>query len=77
MWRKETMFKRGLFITLLLVTLLTGITANPVQAQQKSIRFGTVTGAFIDAVNDLLVKNFNKLHPDVQVNVEPIVGDTA
>src|SRR5258708_18441355 len=75
MWRKETMFKRGLFITLLLVTLLTGITANPAQAQQKSIRFGTLTGAFIDAVNDLLVKNFNKLHPDVQVNVEPIPGD--
>src|SRR5712692_9637174 len=77
MRRKETMFKRGLLITLLLVTLLTGSTVNPAQAQQKSIRFGTLTGAFIDSVNDLLVKNFNKLHPDVQVNVEPIVGDTA
>ncbi len=71
------MFKRGLLITLLLVTLVTGITVNPAQAQQKSIRFGTLTGAFIDAVNDLLVKNFNKLHPDVQVNVEPIVGDVG
>jgi len=43
--------------------------------EQKSIRFGTLTGAFIDAVNDLLVENFNKLHPDVKVNVEPIPGD--
>src|SRR5579864_7906807 len=48
---------------------------SPAQAQtQKSIRFGTQTGAFIDNVNALLVKNFNTLHPDVTVNVEPIPG---
>jgi len=75
MWREKTMFKRVLLITLVLVTLSTGMTVNPAQAQQKSIRFGTLTGSFIDAVNDLLVKNFNKLHPDIQVNVEPIPGD--
>jgi multiple sugar transport system substrate-binding protein len=67
------MFKRALFIALLLIIPVMGISAA--RAQEKSIRFGTLTGAFIDAVNDLLVQNFNKLHPDVKVNVEPIPGD--
>src|SRR3954465_8306377 len=67
--------KRMAISVLIVLTTLLSSMRSVVGQEQKSIRFGTLTGAFIDAVNDLLVENFNKLHPDVKVNVEPIPGD--
>jgi multiple sugar transport system substrate-binding protein len=71
------MHKRKFALCLFMLVTALLSSANIVLAQEKSIRFGTLTGAFIDDVNDLLIQNFNKLHPDVKVNLEPIVGDTA
>src|SRR5258706_9146969 len=74
------MSKKKLVISclVLVAVLFSGMNSVAVKGQdQKTLRFGTLTGAFIDDVNDLLIQNFNKLHPDIKVNLEPIVGDTA
>src|SRR5262249_27184737 len=71
------MHKRKIAISLFLLAAALLSSANMVRAQEKTMRFGTLTGAFIDDVKDLLIQNFNKIHPDVKVSLEPIVGDTA
>ena len=62
------MFKRGLLVVM---TLITVIGTTPASAQAKTFRFGTVTGAFIDDVNALLIKNFNKLLPMIHQFMHP------
>jgi len=71
------MFKRLLLVVLMLITLVVGASVTPARAQQKTIRFGAPPDPNIKTVMDLMIKQFNVLHPDVTVNVEPISGDLA
>jgi multiple sugar transport system substrate-binding protein len=60
----------------MLVLLTIGV-MSPVVAQDsgKTIRFGTLTGSFIDGVNKMMVDQFQAAHPDVTVTTEVITGD--
>jgi len=60
-------------LLMLAVALLSS--ASTALGQGKSIRFATLNSPFVDNVNETLIANFNKLHPDVKVNVEYIPGD--
>ncbi|MCC7446829.1 MAG: extracellular solute-binding protein [Anaerolineae bacterium] len=67
-------------IAVALVLILATVLANAPAALsqgEKSIRFATYNSEFVNAVNDMLVQNFNKLHPDVKVNVEYIATNPA
>jgi hypothetical protein len=58
------------------VILFTFSASGSVKGQgQRRICFSTLTGDFTNAVNDILVANFKKLHPDVEVIVGSIPGD--
>jgi multiple sugar transport system substrate-binding protein len=59
-------------LLMLAVALLSS--ATTALGQEKSIRFATPNDPFVSAVNDMLVANFKKLHPDVKVNVEYVAG---
>src|SRR6185503_18121272 len=50
---------------------------SPAVAQDsgKTIRFGTLTGSFIDGVNKMMVDQFQAAHPDVTVKTEVLTGD--
>src|SRR5215813_261377 len=72
------MSKRKFAISFLMLLTALLSTANVALGQdQKSIRFATYNSDFVNAVNDMLVKNFNKLHPDIKVNVEYIASNPA
>ncbi len=60
----------------MLVLLTIGV-MSPVVAQdgEKTIRFGTLTGSFIDGVNTMMVDQFTAAHPDVTVKTEVLTGD--
>ncbi len=60
----------------MLVLLSVGV-MSPVVAQDsgKTIRFGTLTGSFIDGVNTMMVDQFTAAHPDVTVKTEVLTGD--
>jgi multiple sugar transport system substrate-binding protein len=59
----------------MLVLLTIGV-MSPVVAQDsaKTLRFGTVTGSFVDGVNKMLVDEFTAAHPDVTVKTEVLTG---
>jgi multiple sugar transport system substrate-binding protein len=70
------MTKRIVFVLFtLLIVILSSVTSA--LSQEKSIRFATYNSDFVNGVNDLLVKNFNELHPDVKVNIEYIPNQPA
>jgi len=62
--------KRIVVSLLLLVTALLSSATSALSQGQKSIRFATYNSDFVNAVNDMLIANFKKLHPDVEVKVE-------
>jgi len=68
-------FTRKIVLALMLVLLTIGV-ISPVAAQDtgKTLRFGTVTGSFVDNVNAMMIAQFNKLHPDVTVKTEILTG---
>src|SRR5258708_21365399 len=69
------MSKRKFAVSLLMLFTALLSSANIVLGQaQKSIRFATLNDPFVATVNEKLVENFNKLHPDVKVNIEYIPG---
>src|SRR5438874_9154630 len=69
--------KRIAISLLMLVTTLISSASIANSQAQKSIRFATYNSDFVNAVNDMLVANFEKLHPDVKVNVEYIASNPA
>jgi multiple sugar transport system substrate-binding protein len=70
------MFTRKIVLVLMLLVLTVGA-FSPTAAQNsgKTIRFGTLTGSFIDGVNKLMVDQFQAAHPDVTVKTEVLTGD--
>src|SRR5258706_3036272 len=66
--------KRIVVSLVMLVTAFLTSTSAALSQEQKSIRFATPNDPFVSAVNDMLVANFNKLHPDVKVNIEYVPG---
>lgn len=71
-------FTRKLTVVVLSLLVVTILATSFVQAQDVTeIRFGTVSGAFIDAVNEMLVVSFEEAHPDVEVKLEYVTGDFA
>ncbi|MBI1255845.1 MAG: extracellular solute-binding protein [Chloroflexi bacterium] len=70
------MLTRKIVLALMLVLLSVGV-MSPVVAQDsgKTIRFGTLTGSFIDGVNTMMVDQFTAAHPDVTVKTEVLTGD--
>jgi len=74
LWRLKMHTRKFLIITLLCLVALVAL--GTVAAQDKqTIRFGTVTGAFVDNVNRLLVEAFQAEHPDVEVVIEYLPGE--
>jgi multiple sugar transport system substrate-binding protein len=62
-----------IYVSLCLITLFA---LGSVAAQETTtLRFGTLTGAFVDNVNRLLVEAFEAEHPDVEVVIEYLPGD--
>lgn len=72
---ENTMLKRKITFSLLLIILAMSVGMTGAQDAKKEFRFGTLQGAFVDNVNTMLVDQFQKLHPDVEVKVEYITGD--
>ena len=68
------MLKTKLFLVLMLIVLTLGVSITSAQ-DAKEFRFATLDGAFITSVNDMLVEQFSKLHPDVTVTAEYLTGD--
>ncbi len=69
------MILRKMILAALAIALLS---LSFVSAQETTeIRFGTLTGAFIDNVNEMLVDKFQEDHPDVEVKVEYVTDDYA
>jgi len=68
-------FTRKIVLALMLVLLTIGV-MSPVVAQDsaKTLRFGTLTGSFIDGVNKMMVDQFTAAHPDVTVKTEVLTG---
>lgn len=63
---------------ILFVVVLLALAVNLVVAQEiTEIRFGTLSGAFIDAVNEMLVNKFEEEHPGIEVKMEYVTGDYA
>lgn len=63
-------------VVALSLVLLVILATSFVQAQDVTeLRFGTLSGAFIDAVNQMLVDSFEEAHPDVNVKMEYVTGD--
>ena len=73
------LFSRRLTVVALSLLVIAILATSFVQAQDEvtEIRFGTLSGAFIDAVNEMLVTSFEEAHPDINVNVEYVTGDYA
>ena len=69
------MFTRKIVLLGLLLVLIVGV-SSPTAAQDsgKTLRFGTVTGSFVDGVNKMLVDEFTAAHPDVTVKTEVLTG---
>ena len=64
-----------MIIALFLMALLS---LNIVSAQEVTeIRFGTLSGAFIDPVNEMLINAFKEAHPDIEVKLEYVTDDYA
>ena len=70
------MLTRKIILVLMLLVLTIGA-FSPTTAQDsgKTIRFGTLTGSFIDGVNTMMVDQFTAAHPDVTVKTEVLTGD--
>jgi multiple sugar transport system substrate-binding protein len=68
------MFTRKYALAILLLSLVMVVGVSATTAQQKEFRFGTLQGDFVDNVNSMLVEQFNRLHPDIEVKVEYITG---
>jgi multiple sugar transport system substrate-binding protein len=71
------MFKRKLLLGALLVVVTMVFSLGLVHAQVKEIRLGTLTGPPVEPVATMLVEQFKKLHPDVEVKLEVQTGDLA
>jgi len=71
------MLTRKFVLVLMLLTLVLVVGVGVTSAQQKTLRFGTLQGDFVDNVNQMLVDQFKALHPDVEVSVEYETGDLA
>lgn len=67
---------RKIILSLTLIGLLSLSIATSAQ-EVTEIRFGTLSGAFIDAVNEMLVNSFKEAHPDIEVKVEYVTDDYA
>ncbi len=68
-------YQRIILATVLVFLL--GLSVVSAQDDVTEIRFGTLSGAFIDNVNAMLVESFNEAHPDVEVKVEYVTDDYA
>ncbi|HVU13837.1 MAG TPA: extracellular solute-binding protein [Phototrophicaceae bacterium] len=62
-------------VLLSLIVLTVGANVTSAQDSGKTLRFGTLTGSFIDGVNKMMVDQFQAAHPDVTVKTEVITGD--
>jgi len=71
------MLTRKFALVLMVVVLVLVIGVGTTTAQQKTFRFGTLQGDFVDNFNQMMVYQFKKLHPDVDVSVEYETGDLA
>lgn len=69
------MLTRKFMVLLSLIVLTVGANVTSAQDSGKTLRFGTLTGSFIDGVNKMMVDQFQAAHPDVTVKTEVITGD--
>jgi multiple sugar transport system substrate-binding protein len=60
----------GLLVLVLLTLSLLAVSFA--HAQVTSIRFGTVTGSFVDRVNQMMIDAFKAAHPDIEVKMEVV-----
>ena len=68
------MLTRKIVLVVLLLVLIVGVSSPTAAQDAKTLRFGTVTGSFVDGVNKMLVDEFTAAHPDVTVKTEVIAG---
>ena len=70
------MLIRKIMLGLMLTVLVVGASIAVAQDAPKELRFGTLQGSFIDGVNEKMVAEFAKLHPDIPVKLEVLDGAT-
>lgn len=69
------MFSRKLTMSVMLVILVLGFGVTAAQDTPTEFRFASLQDPAIERVNQMLIAQFNELHPDIPVQVEYLVGD--
>ena len=69
------MLIRKFVLSLMLIALTVGVGVAVAQDSPKEIRFAIVQGPPVEDVENMLIEQFNKLHPDVTVKTEYLTGD--
>ncbi len=69
------MLIRKFVLSLMLIALTVGVGVAVAQDAQKELRFATLEDPNIAAVQDMLIEQFNKIHPEVTVKTEYLTGD--